>query len=92
MALATERIRLEKDKQEIASNSRLSDTVDLLAKKYDRYNLITETKVLNTRCHADGLPCIVPRELMGIWLLASDFEPTQEETTYLFSQLAPAIR
>ena len=65
--------------------------VDLLAKKYTS-TLITDTKVLNTRCHADGLPCIVPREMMGIWLYASDIEPTQEETSMFEFHLQKQIR
>ena len=50
LSLANERLRAEKAQQERASMTRLSNTVDQLAKKYDRYNLLTHTNVLNTRC------------------------------------------
>ena len=92
MTLATQRIRAVQAKKERAAINNLSNTVDLLAKKYDRYNLITETKVLNTRCHADGLPCIIPRELMGIWLFASDTDLTQEEITMYEFHLQKEVR
>ena len=92
MSLAMQRIRAEQVMKERATITNLSNMVDLLAKKYDRYNLITDPKVLNTRCHADGLPCIVPREMMGIWLFASDTEPTQEETAMFEFHLQKQIR
>jgi hypothetical protein len=53
--------------------------VDRLVTKYDRYNMISTTNIHNTRCAPDGLPCIVPRDLMGIWLFADTEEPTVEE-------------
>ena len=92
MSLAAARLRAEKAKEERASITELSSTVDRLAKKYDRYNLITETNMLNTRCDADGLPCIVPRVFMGIWLLANQEEPTQEEITMYEFHLQKQVR
>jgi hypothetical protein len=77
--LAAERIRAKQAKQERADLTKLSDAVDRLAAKYDRYNLISHTKIHNTRCAPDGLPCIVPRDLMGIWLFAYSEEPSVEE-------------
>ena len=92
MSLAANRIRAEVAKQEKASITKLSNTVDKLAKKYDRYNLITETNVFNTRCDPDGLPCIVPRVFMGIWLLANMEEPTQEEIAMYEFHLQKQVR
>ena len=92
LSLANERLRAEKAKQERASMTRLSNTVDQLAKKYDRYNLLTHTNALNTRCDADGLPCIVPRELMGIWLFADTMDPTTEESAMYEFHLNKQIR
>ena len=80
MSLAAARIRKEKEEQDRVDHKNLSDAVDRLARKYDRYNMITHTNVHNTRCDPDGLPCIVPREMMGLWLFADkDVEPTKEE-------------
>ena len=81
MNLAAARIREEKDRQERVELSKLSDVVDRLARKYDRYNLISTTNIHNTRCHPDGLPCIVPRDMMGLWLFADPtMDPTAEES------------
>merc|ERR1719318_1902407 len=80
MNLAAARIREEKVKQERADLAKLSEAVDRLARKYDRYNMITTTNIHNTRCAPDGLPCILPRDMMGLWLYADmEEEPTAEE-------------
>ena len=92
MSLANKRLRAEKAKQERASMARLSNTVDQLAKKYDRYNLISHTNVLNTRCDPDGLPCLVPREMMGLWLYADNMEPTVEELAMYEFHLQKEVR
>ena len=93
MNLAAQRIRAEHAKRERASIISLSSTMDLLAKKYDRYNLLTHTNVLKTRCDADGLHCIIPRELMGIWLYAdTTMDPTQEESAMYEFHIRQQVR
>merc|ERR1719318_1113239 len=92
MTLAAARIRKAKQEQERAEHTRLSAAVDRLALKYDRYNLISTTNIHNTRCATDGLPCIVPRDMMGIWLFADNMEPTQEEIAMYEFHLQKEVR
>ena len=91
--LATERIRAEQAKKERAKITKLSEVVDRLAAKYDRYNMIPTSNILNTRCDPDGLPCIVPRDMMGLWLFADiDLEPTEEERAMYEFHLQKEVR
>merc|ERR1719318_950651 len=93
MDLAAARIRKEKEKKDRADLIKLSDAVDRLATKYDRYNMITVTNIHNTRCDPDGLPCIVPREMMGLWLFADLMnEPTKEESAMYEFHLQLQVR
>merc|ERR1719318_912348 len=93
MDLAAARIKKVKEQQDRADLIKLSDAVDRLALKYDRYNMITSTKVHNTRCDPDGLPCIVPRDMMGLWLFADMMEePTQEENAMYEFHLQLQVR
>ena len=92
MALAAARVKEEEQQLQVASIAKLSEVVDTLAKKYDRYNLLTQTNVSNTRCDPDGLPCAVHREMMGIWLYADSMEPTQEEMAMYEFHLQLQIR
>merc|ERR1719318_1112367 len=93
MDLAVARIRKEKEEQDRADLIKLSDAVDRLALKYDRYNMITHANIHNTRCDPDGLPCVVPREMMGLWLFADqDKEPTAEETAMYEFHLQLQVR
>ena len=93
MSQAAARLRTEKAKQETADINRLSSAVDKLAIKYDRYNMITTVTIHNTRCDPDGLPCIVPRDMMGIWLFADMMqEPTQEESAMYEFHLQLQVR
>ena len=52
-------------------------SVDTLAKKYDRYYLLSQNNVSNTRCDPDGMHCCVLRELRGLRLYTA--EPMVEE-------------
>jgi hypothetical protein len=90
MALAAARVKEEQQQLQKASIAKLSEVVDTLAKKYERYNLLTQSNVSNTRCDPDGLPCCVPRELMVLWLYTA--EPTVEEMTMYEHHLRLQIR
>ena len=93
MDQAAARIRRVKQEQERAEHNKLSDAVDVLARKYDRYNLISTANIHNTRCAPDGLPLIVPRDMMGLWLFANtDMEPTVEERSMYEFHLQTEVR
>ena len=93
MSLAAARLRKEKEKQDRADLTKLSNAVDSLALKYDRYNMITVSNIYNTRCDPDGLPCIVPRDMMGLWLFADTMEePTKEENAMYEFHLQLQVR
>ena len=55
--------------------------------------MISHSNIHNTRCAPDGLPLIVPRDMMGIWLYAdTTMDPTKEEAAMYEFHLQLQVR
>ena len=55
--------------------------------------MISHSNIHNTRCAPDGLPLIVPRDMMGLWLYAdTTMNPTKEESAMYEFHLQLQVR